>query len=225
MQVLADKANVGFEIPSGIVSASVDAVSGYRSHDGYPSRTEYFIAGTEPGEDPIHVKLKVCKTDAKLATPSDIAAGAYEEKEFFVFKEEDPTAPPGGPNRWQEGILSWLSTQADPRYHPPNDYCGTENPINVEFVNPKDRDSVSNNFTIKISANSTSDIVQIELEIDGLKVRTFTGPPFEHAVSLADGVHTIRAKAKDAGDKESDRKITIGVNVPWDYSPSPSPTP
>ena len=225
LQVLADKANVGFEIPSGIVSASVDAVSGYRSHDGFPSRTEYFIAGTEPGEDPIHVKLKVCKTDGKLATPSDIAAGNYEEKEFFVFKEEDPTAPPGGPNRWQEGILSWLSTQSDPRYHPPNDYCGTSNPINVEFVNPKDRDTVSNNFTIKISANSTSDIIQIELEIDGLKVRTFTGLPFEHQVSLSDGVHIIRAKAKDAGDKESDRKITIGVNVAWDYTPSPSPTP
>ncbi|MBI4153458.1 PBP1A family penicillin-binding protein, partial [Candidatus Woesebacteria bacterium] len=209
LELLSAKPNLGFEVPSGIVNASVDSVSGYRSHDGYPSRSEYFIRGTEPGDDPIHSKLKVCKTDGKLATPSDIASGNYEEKEFFVFKEEDPTAAPGGVNRWQEGILAWLSTQSDPRYHPPNDYCGTSNPVNVEFVNPLDRDTLSNNFTIKISASSTSDIVQVELEIDGIKVRTFTGPPFEHPVNnLSDGVHTLRAKAKDEGGKESDRKIT-----------------
>ncbi|MFZ5933102.1 MAG: penicillin-binding protein [Patescibacteria group bacterium] len=226
LEVLADKPNVGFEVPAGIVTASVDAVSGYRSHDGYPSRIEYFIRGTEPGEDKVHVKLKVCKTDGKLATPSDIAAGNYEEKEFFVFKEEDPTAAPGGTNRWQEGILAWLSIQTDPRYHPPSDYCGTGNPVNVEFLNPTDRTSnLPNSFTVKVKADSVSDIVQIELEVDGSKVRTFTGPPFEHQVTLTDGVHTLRAKAKDASGKESDRVITIGVNVAWDYTPTPSPTP
>ncbi|MEK7112809.1 MAG: Ig-like domain-containing protein, partial [Patescibacteria group bacterium] len=213
--MLKGKPNVGFETPSGIVTASVDTVSGFRSHDGFPSRTEYFTKGTEPGEDKVHVKLKVCKNDGKLATPSDIASGNYEEKEFFVFKEEDPTAAAGAPNRWQEGIIAWLATESNPLYHPPNDYCGTSNPVNVEFVSPTDRSSnLPNNFTIKISATSTTTIVQIELEIDGTKVRTFTGPPFEHQVdNLPDGVHTLRAKAKDVNGKESDRSITIGVNV------------
>lgn len=226
LEMLKDKPNVGFETPSGIVTASVDSVSGYRAHNGYPSRVEYFIRGTEPGEDKVHMKLKVCKTDGKLATPSDIAAGNYEEKEFFVFKEEDPLASSGQANRWQEGILSWLSTQGDARYHPPNDYCGTSNPVNVEFVSPRDRDTVPPSFTIKISATSTTSIVQIELEIDGVKKRTFDGPPFTYDVqNLPDGVHTLRAKAKDANGKESDRQITIGVNVPWNYTPSPSPAP
>ena len=225
IESLKGKPAVNFNPPSGIVSAAVDTISGYRAHDGYPSRIEYFIKGTEPGEDPIHVKLKVCKTDGNLATPSDIAGGNYEEKEFFVFKEEDPTAGFGGQNRWQEGILAWLEGQSDWRYHPPNDYCGTSNPVNVEFVFPKDRDRVSNDFTIKVRADSTSRIVQIELEIDGVKKRTFTGPPFEYEVkNLEDGVHTLRAIAKDENGRESDRKITIGVNVPWDYSPSPSPS-
>lgn len=222
LEALTNKPNVGFEIPSGIVTASVDAVSGYRAHDGYPSRTEYFIKGSEPGEDTVHVKLKVCKTDGKLATPSDISGGNYEEREYFVFKEEDPTAVAGGTNKWQEGILSWLSGQSDSRYHPPSDYCGTSNPINVEFLNPTDRTSnLPNKFTIKISANSTSDIVQVELEIDGVKKRTFDAEPFTFDVDLADGVHSLRAKAKDASGKESDRKITIGVNATWDSAPSP----
>ncbi|MEJ2441316.1 MAG: hypothetical protein P8Y06_00110, partial [Patescibacteria group bacterium] len=125
LAALQGKPNQSVEIPSGIVSASVDSISGYRSHDGFPSRIEKFIKGTEPGEDPVHVKLKVCKSDGKLATPSDIAAGNYEEKEYFIFKEEDPTAGPGDVNRWQEGINAWLETQGDSRYHPPFDYCGT----------------------------------------------------------------------------------------------------
>jgi len=227
LEALADKPNVNFEIPQGVVNAAVDSVSGYRAHNGYPSRTEYFIKGTEPGEDSVHVKLKICKTDGKLATPSDIAAGNYEEREFFVFKEKDPTAGLGGENKWQKGIDEWLATQPEPKYHPPSDYCGTGNPVNVEFLNPTDRTSnLPSSFTIKVKADSTADIVQIELEIDGTKVRTFTGPPFEYQVQagqLSDGVHTLRAKAKDASGKESDRVITIGVNVPWDYSPSPTP--
>ncbi len=82
-----------------------------------------------------------------------------------------------------------------------------------------------NKFTIEVRADSTGNIIQIELEIDGTKVRTFTGPPFKHEVDLVDGVHEIRAKAKDDKGNESDRTITVGVNVPWDFSPTPSPTP
>ena len=226
-EALKGKDAVSFDLPGGITTAPVDTVSGYAAHDGFPSRTEYFIRGTEPGNDPVHVKLKVCKTDGKLATPSDIAAGNYDEKEFLIFKENDPTAVSGQPNRWQEGIDAWVSSQGDSIYHPPTDYCGTQDPVNVEFINPTDRSSnLPNNFTIKVKADSTSDIVQIELEIDGVKVRTFTGLPYEHAVSLSDGVHTLRAKAKDSNNNESDRVIIIGVNTPWDFaSPSPSPSP
>ncbi|MCK4588443.1 PBP1A family penicillin-binding protein [Candidatus Woesebacteria bacterium] len=226
IEALKGKPAANFNPPSGIVSAAVDTVSGYRAHDGFPSRIEYFIKGTEPGEDPIHVRLKVCKTDGGLATPSDIASGNYEEKEFFVFKEEDPTAGLGGQNRWQEGILAWLEGQSDSRYHPPNDYCGTSNPVNVEFINPHDHDeNLSKNFTIKVSADSTSRIVQVKLEIDGNEEKVFDKPPFELPIILSDGVYVLRAIAKDENGRESDRKITIGVGVRWDPSPSPSPSP
>jgi 1A family penicillin-binding protein len=221
LEALKDKPGVSFDVPSGVVSANVDLVSGFRAHDGFPSRMEYFIKGTEPGDDPVHVMLKICKTDGKLANPSDIAGGNYDPKEFFIFKEEDPTAAKGGQNRWQEGILNWLNGQSDFRYHPPNDYCGTTNPVNVEFINPTDRLTVSNKFTVKFKADSSVDIVSAELEVDGSKVKDFTNLPFEVEVNLTDGIHTLRAKAKDTNGKESDRQITIGVNTSW----SPSPTP
>lgn len=225
LTALQGKPNKSVSVPSGIVSASIDLVSGYRAHDDFPSRTEKFIKGTEPGEDPVHVKLKVCKNDGKLATPADIASGNYEEKEFFLFKEEDPTAGSGDPNRWQEGVLNWLNTQGDSRYHPPTEYCGTS-PVYIEFIEPGNRDEVGNDFTIKIATDSTSKIEWVELYIDGQKRRTFTGPPFVYtAKDVEDGVHKLKAKARDEDGHETEREITIGVNVAWDYTPPPSPSP
>jgi len=225
LETLSGKAAITQEVPGGIVTAAVDTVSGYAAHDGFPSRIEKFIDGTQPGEDPVHVKLKVCKSDGKLATPSDIASGNYDEKEFFVFKEEDPTAGPDEENKWQKGILEWLSGQPDPKYHPPSEYCGTANPVNVDFESPKDHDSnLSNSLTIKFKADSTTKIVLVELEIDDDKVRSYSSPPYTHDVTLSDGIHTIRAKAQDENGNESDRRITIGVNVPWS-TPTPTPTP
>ncbi|MBI4033320.1 MAG: PBP1A family penicillin-binding protein [Candidatus Blackburnbacteria bacterium] len=222
-EALAGKPNVNFEIPSSVVTAEVDSISGFRAHDGYPSRTEYFIKGTEPtGEDPVHTRLKLCKSEGKLATPSQVAAGDYEEKEFIVLREEDPT---GSANRWQEGILEWLGTQGDSRYHPPGDYCGSSNPINVEFLTPKDKDQVnSNSFEVRVDPRSSTDIVQVEIELDGVRQATLTAAPWKMTLTAADGTHEIRAKAKDKDGHESDRKIHIGVKVPYS-SPSPSPTP
>ena len=224
LEALSGKPNIGFERPDGIETVDVDVVSGYRAHDGFPSRPEIFIKGTEPGDDPVHVKLKVCKNDGKIATPADIASGNYEEKEYFIFKEEDPTSG-GGPNKWQEGILNWLSTQSDPRYHPPTEYCGATNPLSVDFDAPHDKDSnLSSSFEVRLRADSTSDIKEVSLDVDGSLFRTFTKPPYTANLSLDKGVHKLKARAKDQDGHQSERGITIGVGVAWDYVP-PTPTP
>lgn len=213
LEALHDKPNISFEVPKSIISAEVDRVSGYRAHDGYPSRTEYFIKGTEPaGEDPVHARLKICKSGSGLATPSQVSAGQYDEKEFFVFKEEDPFGPP---NRWQEGVLAWLATQPDSRYHPPGEYCDSANPVNVEFITPKDKEKInSRTFEVRVDARSTTDIVQVEIELDGVKQAKLISQPWSMELKVdADGVYELRAIAKDKEGRESDRKIKIGVNT------------
>lgn len=224
-EALRGKPSVTFQVPGNIVQQSVDAVSGYQSHDGFPSRSEYFIKGTEPGVDTVHVMLKICKSEGKLATPGQIDAGDYDSKEYFIFQESDPTAG-GGPNKWQEGINNWLSGQGDAKYHPPSDYCGSGNPVNVSFVSPTDHASgVPSDVTIKFTADSTNDIVQTDLYIDGAKVRSFSSVPYEYQCNstvCTTGVHTLRAVATDSQGKQSDRTITIGVNTAWD-SATPSP--
>ncbi len=224
LEAIAGKANKDFEVPGGIVTASVDSVSGYSVHEGFPGRSEIFIKGSTPGEDTVHVMLKICKSEGKLANPGDIAGGNYDNKEFFVFKEEDPTSG-GGTNRWQEGILNWLNGQADPRYHPPTDYCGTVNPVTVNFTNPVNESSnLGHDFLVKFKAESTSAIVHATLFIDGAEVRSYDAPPFEYQVNgMSDGIHTLKAKVRDANGKEGENTITIGVNTLWNATPTPAP--
>ncbi len=222
LEALKDKSTDPITRPDGVVEIDVDKVSGFKAHDGLPSRTEIFKKGTEPGEDQTHLFLKLCKNENKLATPSDVAGFNYNQKEYFIFKESDPLSV--DPNLWQKGIDDWIAGQAQDNYHPPTEFCSGSNPINVEFVSPRDRDSnVPSNFKIRISAESTIDIAILELEIDGVKVRSFSDLPYEFDASLENGVHTIRAIAYDAQGKSSDRKITIGVGVAWDFSATPNP--
>lgn len=225
LEFLKDKDNKTFEVPGGIVTTAVDTVSGYLAHDGFPSRIEKFIDGTQPGEDTVHIKMKVCKSDGKKATPADIASGNYEEKEYFIFTEKDPSAQENE-NRWQDGINLWLSGISDPRYHAPNDYCGTQNTIGLDFINPKNETSnMNNDIEIELRAESLNKIISVSIEVDDQKVISLVNRPYKYNINLSDGVHRIKAKARDEKGNETEKTITIGVHMAWNYTPSPTPSP
>lgn len=208
----------GFEAPSNIVTAQVDKISGKLAHDGFSSRSEFFVKGQEPTNDNIHVLLKICKNDGKLATPADINSNNYDSKEYIVLKEEDPVST-DGKNRWQEAILNWINGQNDDKYRPPTEYCGTENPLNVEWVNPLDQtNNLNNTFDIKISASSTSGINSVEVWADGTKIRTFDSPPYSGQITLGNGPHKLQVRAKDINNHEKEHTIRIGVNSEWNSS-------
>ncbi len=214
-----------FQMPENIVSAEVDAVSGYRAHDGFEARTEYFIKGTEPsGKDPIHVLLKVCPQTGQLATPPQIARGEYEEKQFFKFKEEDPVSW-DGKNRWQEAILAWVADQDDPQYNPPTEYCEVGGTIDLGIESPIHQSTVGSKFTVELKIKSIYEIKEVKVYIDGEKKKTFTEKPYQMELELEDGTYTLKAEADDVEGNRFSRESEFGVNVPWDYSPSPTPEP
>lgn len=225
IESLSGLPQVTFDVPNGITTADVDTFSGKKSHDGFYSRPEIFIKGAEPDVDNIHTYLKICKTDGKLATPSDISSNNYENKEYYLIKEEDPFSK-DGKNRWQEANLNWMNSTTDNRYKPPTEFCGTSNPLSIEWLNPTDRTSnLANTFKVKIKAVSTSNIVFVELEANGTKVRSFDSLPFEGEISLNNGIYKLRAKVKDKDGHESDQTITVGVGTNWEVSPTSSPNP
>ncbi len=216
VRAIKGKPAVSFKVPDDINQISVDTVSGYPAHDNFASRFEYFIRGTEPTlDDPIHLLLKVCKSDGKLATPSDISSNNFDYKEYYLFKEEDPTAGSGGTNKWQEGILSWLSNQADSKYHPPTEYCGTSDPISISFTGPRDGDSdISSSFTANYTVSSSSTLSEVKLSLDGTQKCTSNTGANTYKCDIGgvtSGSHTLSVSATDSENHQSSKSITINV--------------
>lgn len=124
MEALKNKPHVEFQKPDNVVAATIDALGGGTPVDGQPTRTEYFIKGTEPqSKAAIYKDIKISKADdKKLASDDEVSKNDYNTKMFIVFQENDPVSS-DGKNRWQEGIDQWLNDthKDDPLYHPPTD--------------------------------------------------------------------------------------------------------
>lgn len=225
---LKGKKNQEFSRPSDVEEVTIDAGFGGLPYDGKPTRTEVFINGTEPTtQSPIYQKLKVSKSDnAKLANPIEIASGNYDEKEFYVFKEEDPLSSDGH-NRWQEGIDAWLDKQTDPLWHAPRETStNNEDSVVVKIKRPDGNAQINdNNFEIEAQAKSLSDIKRMELYIDDTQKSSVSQSSFTETVNLDTGVHKIKVKAYDSKDHSGESEITIGVKVPADFHPTDTPAP
>ena len=142
--VLRDKGNEQLAVPSGVNAIQVDAFSGGLPRDGQPTRTEYFVKGTEPTTPAaIYKKLKISKhQDGKLANSDEISHGDFDVKEYIVFEEADPVSI-DGKNRWQDAINTWIDQnhKDDSLYHPPHDtsdykYGSNNNPTDTPTPTP-----------------------------------------------------------------------------------------
>lgn len=124
LEALKNKPSEDFVKPDDVIAVTVDSLGGGLPVDGQPTRSEYFINGTQPqGQSPIYKTIKVSKADGnKIASPSEIDHNEYDTKKFIVFREDDPTSD-GSKNRWQDGIDAWINEnhKDDPLYHPPTE--------------------------------------------------------------------------------------------------------
>lgn len=109
--------------PNDVIALQVDAVGGGLPVDGHPTRSEYFIKGTEPTNTTIYQKIPMSKKqNGKKANQEEIDHGDYENKDFIVFREDDPVSTDGR-NLWQDAINAWIDQnhKDDPLYHPPTE--------------------------------------------------------------------------------------------------------
>jgi len=213
-----------FSIPSGIINIDVDTVSGYPAHDGFTSKKEYFIDGTQQSvSDPIHVNLKVCKDSTGLANLEDVSNGNYDTKEYFSFKEEDPIST-DGTNRWQIGIDKWIAEQPDnDKYLPPTSYCRSGGQVALTIDYPGDQSTVSSDFNVKVTTASNKKVTEVKMWIDGVEKKIWTEKPYETSISgLSNGPHKIKFKATDKDGNTVEKETRIGVNTPWDKIPTPT---
>jgi len=220
--------------PDKVKALTVDAYLGGLPKDGYPSRAEYFISGTEPKDtSPFYKKIKISKNNGKLANDVEIKNGQYEEKEFIVFTENDPVSA-DGKNRWIDGINNWLKDQGDPKFHPPTEISeASSEDVIVSIKNPMGQTTVnSNNVEIKAKIISLSVIKNIKIKINGSEVKSIDGDHKEinETINLTDGTYELQVVATNEKDKQGESTIKFGVNKSWDYATptttiSPTPTP
>lgn len=222
-----------WQIPSNVEQIEVDAISGYPSHDNFPSKFDYAIRGTvPPSPDPIHRLVEVCKGENdKLATEAKIAAGDYDKREFIFAFEEDPFSE-DGVNRWQMGIDAWIDAQDDSRYRVPTEYCGDLDDVSVRLRKPNDKQNFKDQeVDVEIRAGSYDGIEKLELYVNDKLLETIVGKSeYKGKINLVPGKYELYAKAyaKNGKDRSSD-KVRIGVGgIEWDYvepTPTPEPTP
>ncbi len=119
--VLKGKTDEPLVKPDDVIALQVDTVGGGLPVSGHPTRSEYFIKGTEPTNTTIYQKIPMSrKQNGKRANADEISHGDYDNKDFVVFAESDPVST-DGQNRWQSGIDAWINEnhKDDPLYHPP----------------------------------------------------------------------------------------------------------
>lgn len=90
--------------PDNVVAVTIDSLFGGLPYNGQPTRSEYFIKGTEPTSvSPVYQKK--------------------DDKVYYLVREDDPVST-DGQNRWQAGIDSWIHdthSAADYAWYPPDD--------------------------------------------------------------------------------------------------------
>lgn len=143
--VLKGKPDEQPQKPDNVTAITIDAFTGGLPIDGKPTRSEYFIKGTEPTTiSPIYKKIKTSKhQNDRLVNQDEISHGDYDTRDFIVFQETDPVSV-DGKNRWQEGIDAWFKetySAASSEYYPPKDtsdykYNENSNPTQTPIPTP-----------------------------------------------------------------------------------------
>ncbi len=232
-EAISKEKNSPFAKPDQVIQIDIDSFSGGRPYNDKPTRKEYFIEGTQPENiSPIYQKLKISKNDSnKLANNYEIATGNYEEKEFIIFEEEDPTSK--NQNYWQEGINNWISKQDNNQYKVPTETSQNNNDdIALMIKNPIDNEIIdNNNFKIYAEARSNSSITKIELYINDNLKKIVNDKNFDEDISLENGIYTLKIKAYSANGKNAEKSIKVGIkenpNPPTSvvYTITPTVTP
>ena len=107
-EVLKDKVNEAFKVPSGVTGMEICSVTGGAKNEKCPGRFEYFLAGTEPKKDTFaKAKVWIDVTTGQVVEPGSpnaeekeevVIQDPYSKKDFCVScprAEPSPTPAPG----------------------------------------------------------------------------------------------------------------------------------
>ena len=105
--VLKDKVNEAFKVPTGVTGMEICSVTGGAKNEACPGRFEYFIAGTEPKKDTFaKAKVWIDVTTGQVVEPGSpnaeekeevVLQDPYSKKDFCVTCPRPQTSPSPAP--------------------------------------------------------------------------------------------------------------------------------
>ncbi len=206
------------EKPAKVKALTVDAYLGGLPKDGHPTRSEYYVEGTEPKDvSSFYKKLKISKANGKIANDVEIRQGAYDEKEFIVITENDPVST-DGKNRWQEAIDEWRNQQGDDKFkYPTENSDANADSVAVAFSNPGNESQVSSSFEVHAKITSIEKIKNVKIYANDKEIKNLDGhrDEIKETITLSDGLYTIKVVARNEKDKTGESSVEVGVNKPW----------
>lgn len=220
------------EKPDKIKALIIDAFLGGLPKEGYPTRSEYFIDGTEPKSvSPFYKTIKISKNNGKLANDIEIKTGNYEEKEFIVITENDPLST-DGKNRWQEAIDQWASQQTDEKFKPPKEISDVSSEdVIVSIKSPTNKSqfaSDTNSLEIKAKITSLYPIKTIKIFLNNNLVKTIDADlkEVDEKININQSTaYELKIEAINEKGKTGSSSVKFGIGVSWDYQPTPTTIP
>ncbi len=211
--------------PEKVKALQIDPLFGGLPKDNSKTRSEYFIEGTEPKDiSPFYKKVRISKSNGKLANDIEIKTGNYEEKDCYVVAESDPVSA-DGKNRWQEGIDNWRKEQGDDKWKCPTDVSDNKSEdVVVSIKNISDHSMITDKgMNVRIKTVSMSNLKNVKIWVNGEEKKNYNENKSDFEISLKelgiqeDKVYELKVRSTNEKDKSGESMIKFGLNKPWDY--------
>jgi len=212
--------------PDKVKALQIDPLFGGLPKDGSQTRSEYFIEGTEPKDiSSYYKKMRISKSNGKVANDIELKTGNYEEKDCYVVAESDPVST-DGKNRWQEGIDNWRKDQPDDKWKCPTEISDNRSEdVVVSIKNISDHSTVTDkSMSVRIKTVSMSNLKNVKIFVNNSEKKNYNENKQDFEISLSDldikddGVYELKVRSTNEKDKSGESMIKFGLNKPWDYT-------
>jgi len=188
--------------------------------EDFPSRSEWFIKGTEPtAQSNWYQKIEVCKKDGRIANDSCKDHGDTDEKTFVKISAALP--------EWQYSVDQWIYEHygSDSKYYPPQmesrldfddsgDVRENSDPV-IEIVNIENGDTIPLVFRLKAEISSPNDVDKVKIYVDGEKVAEDESDPYGYNFNfgLSDIGKELELKVvvRDEDNREDSDSVRVKI--------------
>jgi len=199
--------------PAGVVTATVDSLSGMKPGKYSTTKQEIFAKWQVPTqEDDMHKEVKICKPTGLLANPSCEAAGLVETRLYTIMY--DPYT-----KLFQPTFRLCSPSPCPPTETDPNVYTPQADNLTVVITSPEDNANVPSTFTVEAELAGPKQITAAEFYLNGLLKETINFPPSKVSYTFT-GVspslvkYTVMVKAYDTDGNSKSASIKVKVIPP-----------